>query len=153
MIPAYLLEQFPNFGLLTKAQSVPFVDYRKAKAQGIYLIFQDERLVYLGIGGGRAGIAGRLKHHRNKAYALFTNSRGNTNGTKDTEGWAVGRQSGWWNPESWQVYYFSVADTYNKNLLKKIESLLIEELQPFCNDETFKKRVSDNAKKEFQNGQ
>ena len=98
------------------------------RAEGIYAIWQDQRCIYAGQGGGKSGIRGRCyPHHRNKAYGTITG------GTQDTSGWADGRKQSWWDPDQWKVEYLLCPSAVHRTYL---EGAMILELSPWANEET-----------------
>jgi hypothetical protein len=97
--------------------------------EGIYVIWQGERCIYVGDGGGEYGIRGRIvPHHINKAHGRVGNR------TKDTAGWREGRSQPWWDPASWEIEYFLCSNPVHRSYL---EGAMLLEFKPWCNDQMF----------------
>ena len=98
---------------------------------GIYAIWQGDRCIYVGNGGGRDGIRGRYFRHNNKAYY------DENGGPDDVAGWADGRRQSWWAPANWEIEYFLCSNPAHRTYL---EGAMLLEFEPWCNDQTFRIR-------------
>lgn len=127
-----LKSDFDRCGISPVIHTTSFLEHKKTpKIQGLYSIWQGDKCVYVGQGGGTGGIRKRFKHHYDKAYALFET------GTTDTVGWREGRETDWWHPESWTVEYFECTSAVHRTYLEGVMLLLFN---PYCNDETYEDR-------------
>ena len=102
------------------------------KHNGVYIISENDKVVYVGKGWIRA----RQKKHWEKALHELKR------GTNDTKGWAWLRENYSvynLNPENWVVRYMIL---HKETELTAMEGALIHLLQPLANDETF----VDNAR-------
>ena len=135
-----LEQDFQRCGISPDIYTLQFTDFKKLpKVRGLYSIWQGDRCVYVGQGGGLQGIRARFDHHHNKAYALFETSKGTRNGTQDGAGWKEGRATDWWKPETWTIEFFACKSAVHRTYL---EGCMMLVLDPFCNDENYEDRLT-----------
>lgn len=122
-------------GLGVSIQLLPFNQYKQLpRIKGLYSIWQGDRCIYVGQGGGNTGIRGRFDHHHNKAYGLFETRTGKRNSTQDGQGWRNGRESDWWDPSTWEIEFFACPKAVHRTYL---EGAMMLVLNPICNDESW----------------
>jgi hypothetical protein len=133
-LPAMLALDFERCKIQPEVKSHPFVDWKSLpKSQGLYSIWQEDRCIYVGQGGGKTGIKDRFHHHWNKAHAILQS------GTSHGKGWREGRELDWWTPQAWTVEYFECKGAVHRTYL---EGAMMLVLDPYCNDESFEDRKS-----------
>jgi hypothetical protein len=134
MVEQTIQSELAHFGITAEIITKQFKLYKgiPSKHNGVYIISEDDKVVYVGKGWVRA----RQSKHWEKALAEFKH------GTNDTKGWQWLRENySVYNltPENWTVRYIIL---HKETELTAMEGALIHRLQPLANDETF----NDNAR-------
>ena len=111
-------------GIHSNIETCAFLDYKSIphSCQGVYVIVQGDRTIYVGKGQVRS----RQQRHLDKALALGR--------ARDTQGWAWLRDNTVINTQAWTVLYVQLPSQTQRVAL---EGSLIHLLQPLANDETF----------------
>lgn len=127
-----LAADFNRCGLYTEIQRLPFADWAQVpkNLKGLYSIWEQDRCIYVGKTG--SNITQRLLHHHNKAHAIFEQ------GTRDTNGWRLGRTRPTWAPNTWTIEYFACPSAVHRTYLEGAMMLLFD---PECNDESVEDRI------------
>jgi excinuclease UvrABC nuclease subunit len=129
MVEEIIKKELEHFGIQAEIITKDFKMYKSipSKHNGVYVVFQDTDVIYVGKGWIRA----RQAKHWEKALADFKH------GTNDTKGWQWLREN-YINysltPEKWKVKYIIL---HKETELTAMEGALIHRLQPLANDETF----------------
>lgn len=120
-------------GITTEVKVTSFGGYTDipSTAKGIYVIVENEQVIYV----GKGNIKARQVHHWNKAHNNITRN------TKDTDGWRWLREHCEIAPASWMIYYMSLCKETEKTA---VEGMLIHLLQPLANDETYSDRLLES---------
>ena len=100
---------------------------------GVYCIWQADRCVYVGQGGGMTGIRGRFRRHYEKAHRIVTEHH------PHPQAWIDGQNQDWWTPSIWTLEYARVPSAVHRTYL---EGAMMLEFDPFCNDENYADRLS-----------
>ena len=130
---------FVRCGISPELYTLQFLDFKRLpRVKGLYAIWQDSICVYVGQGGGLQGIRARFTHHNNKARAVFETDTGTGNGTQDCAGWSAGRDTDWWQPDTWTIEFFRCDRAVHRTYLEGAMMLVFD---PFCNDENFQDRM------------
>ena len=128
-----MLADFQRCQLKPAINCILFKDWKTLpKSKGLYSIWQADRCIYVGQGGGKTGIRDRFSHHWNKAYSI------QKSGTSHGAGWREARELSWWSPESWSIEYFECNSAIHRTYL---EGAMMLVLNPYCNDESFDDRI------------
>jgi len=116
-----------------------FTDYKTLpKRRGLYSIWQGDKCIYVGQGGGNGGIRARFDHHYNKAHAIYETAKGTRNGTSHGAGWVDARTNTEWLPNTWSIEYLECTKAVHRTYL---EGAMMLVLDPLCNDENFEDRA------------
>lgn len=138
-----LQPDFDRCGIQPELHSCAFTDWRRIpKIVGLYSIWQEDRAIYVGQGGGLRGIYSRFEPHWHKAMGVFETKNGRSNGAVDCSGWRQGREQTWWQPQTWTVEYFHCVGAVHRTYLEGAMMLLFS---PYCNDENFQDRLRDTS--------
>lgn len=130
-----LKSDFARCGIDPILLSCAFADWKSLpKDRGLYSIWQGNRCVYVGQGGGKTGIKDRFHHHHNKAYGI------EQAGTSHGKGWQANRITEDWTPTTWHVEYFLTPRAVHRTYL---EGAMMLEFDPLCNDENYEDRMVD----------
>ncbi len=125
---------FARCRIMPEIIAIEFVDWKKLpKQKGLYSIWQGDKCIYVGQGGGRTGIKERFGHHWNKAYGILKA------GTSHGKGWRETRTVDWWQPTSWRVEYFLCNSAVHRTYLEGAMMLIFD---PCCNDESYEDRIN-----------
>lgn len=129
---------FAECGISPKVMVLPFDRVKELPRQeGVYIIHDNQRAIYVGQASGRGGIRARfVPHHVNKARGTCVNKQGKKQ-SGDGAGWQEGRAQSWWLPDSWCVEYVLVESALARTYL---EGSIMWRLCPYANDESYKER-------------
>lgn len=129
---------FAECGVDPRVMTVPFDRVTELpRTEGVYIIHDDSRVIYVGQASGRGGIRARfVPHHVNKAQGTCVNSEGRRI-SGDGQGWQEGRAQSWWLPHTWCVEYVMVTSARARTYL---EGAILWRLCPYANDESYQDR-------------
>lgn len=107
------------------------------REDGVYLIHDGERVIYVGQASGRGGIRARfIPHHVNKSRGTCVSESGRRI-SGDGAGWQEGRSQPWWQPATWWVEWVTVESAVKRTAL---EGVLMDAYLPYANDEVYQDR-------------
>ena len=126
-----------NRSVDTEIKSCKFEKFPKIlkRLTGVYIIFDTKLGIIVYVGKGI--IFGRFKPHYNKATGLWEGKRG------DTNGWKWFRNNNQFDIHNWKIFYVELPSEKKQ---VAVEGMLIDDLEPLANDETFKDRLTEQER-------
>ena len=138
MYPDRMDDLFAEVGVNPQISTVPFDRVNQLpRTEGVYIIHDAHRVIYVGQASGRGGIRARFQpHHVNKARGTCVTQEGRRI-SGDGQGWQEGRSESWWLPDTWRVEYVKVESAVARTYL---EGAIMWRLKPYANDECYRDR-------------